>query len=299
MLKPIGLTMLTATLLCGQSITLAPGSQTPAAATQMQCVAGQANQPYCCQLAEKGTIPQWENYPNSMFLTKRTGTEQGAKEYYALVDPNNQRTTLAGFWKANGWNPDGSAADEARTIFLNNNDLGLGSDLHCRPNNIQPSSFGTVDISCYVTNYGQPNQNIVGLDDAVQAAQTGNTSKAKRTVGIEFRAQTGLIAFFAYRAVSMPSQGSATRNISVDFDGFGPKFVPGICTNCHGGNYFPGTANVGASFLAADLSTFRYSSQQGYTRGDQERNFKQQNIDALAANCVVCDFRVDLWVVWK
>jgi len=155
--------------------------------------------------------------------------DQDALNYYSVVDPQKLRTTLGDWWKANGFNKtDGSAPSATKVAYLNHNDLGFGRDMHMVQN-------GSV-VSSWVANYSLtapfPDQNPLSAD----AALAEEPSQSIATVCMEYSAVEGasdnrpFVKFFVYAGVGP----TAARIDSADLDGRGQKFVPQLCTVCHG-----------------------------------------------------------------
>lgn len=266
---------------------------------------------YCQQVVQNGMVAGHEYIPpyssdlsKSTFLTRRKNAKgHSPTEYYGLVDPGDTySTTLAGWWMKNGWDNNGkpqTGKTEARTVFLNNNDLGYVRDFHCIPGDLKPTDFpavmGTVNVACWVTNYSKANQEIANvaafpptvntatLQAAFTAAEDMVASKAEATVVMEYRKDTGLVTFFAYdKPPAGGKLGNAMRDGASDQDGFGKKDVPGMCNNCHGGVDYAGNADVRGNFIVFDLSTFLFPSNEPWRRMDKEGAFKQQNLAVLA-----------------
>src|SRR5262249_1058447 len=125
-------------------------------------------------------LPPYSGYTQgqntSNFLTRRGNVEAAATPaaYYQKVvgadyqSPNNcgrgARCTLGGWLQANGWNSDGTPKNgkEARTVFLNNNDLGYVRDMHCLSKDIDPDLVSESLVACWVTNYSTANQEVLG-----------------------------------------------------------------------------------------------------------------------------------------
>lgn len=206
-----------------------------------------------------------------VFLTRKgVGSAGQAAAYYAAIDPLDRRETLGEFWAENGFDPlDGSGG--VRTSFINHNDLGFGRDMHCRANGS--------DVACYVTNYGEPDQAPGNFD----LASTANPADAVATVAMEYSAIEGagatrVVKFYAYAG---GSAGGALLD-SADLDKSGPKFLPHLCLNCHGGD--AGGSDLGASFREFDVYSFRDSSGSNPDVANgiadvlaQEPNFLLQN----------------------
>jgi hypothetical protein len=276
---------------------------------------------------KKEYIPPYKGYVAgqavSAFLTREDNGGNTTATYYKVVVGNNYvapnncgnnaRCTLGGWLMANGWNADGTptkagqppcAGCEARTVFLNNNDLGYVRDMHCRSKDIDPQVQGT-NVACWVTNYSSPNQEVPGppfafppvpdetrLAADFKSAEAMDATKAQATVTMEYRVIAGVnngnpvVTFIAYGnpAGNPPVLGSAPIAETSDQDGFSGKPVPGMCNNCHGGPSYDGTGNANGVFIVFDLSTFLYSTDAGWKRADLEPIFKLQNMAVLVTN---------------
>jgi hypothetical protein len=202
-----------------------------------------------------------------------TGTDAQAIGYYQGLDSGlsyngttwsgGTHSTLGAWWQQAGFASDGSGG--TRAAYLNNNDLGFGRDMHIIRDNVTGNVFG------YVTNYGNHDQNPGNAD----LAQTADKTKAVATVAMEYTPLSGspgqVVKFFVFKG----GDGNAPLINSADLDGFGQKFVPNLCENCHGGEtYLPATAatptvvdlslrpslaaTVGASFREFDTDSFKY-----------------------------------------
>lgn len=286
---------------------------------------------YAEQVVTNGMDPNQEYIPpyggyvkgrnESNFLTERTNDEATAADYYTMIvtdangeydpDPTKckaKRCTLGGWFMANGWNNDGTPKNgkEARTVFLNNNDLGYVRDMHCLSKDIDPGLVSESVVACWVTNYSGPNQEVTDLKkfppqpDAtriqpdLRAAENRDVTKAQASVNMEYREFTingqkkQLVTFIAYGNPVDGQLGAAKIVPGSDQDGFGDKPVPGMCNNCHGGRNFT-SANVrnknpdiGGNFIVFDLSTFIFSKDPKWTRTDLEPAFQQQNMAVFA-----------------
>lgn len=143
-------------------------------------------------------------------------------------------------------------------------------------------------IACYVTNYGPapgslpspefPNgypDEDAALQDAV-AAKLGQVPppRAFATVAMEYSSPaqaSNSVRFYVY-----DDKGERANSAALDSEG--QKDVPRMCMACHGGSYNKDTHSVlGASFLPFDLSSFRYSQTPGFTREEQEEEFRKLN----------------------
>lgn len=215
---------------------------------------------------------------------KGTGSQARAEGYYGAIDPDGLRLTLGDWWGVNGFDAtDGSGG--VRTSFLNHNDLGFGRDMHCRTaaaiGAIGDPVAGDVDVACYVTNYGEPDQELGNAN----LAQVADQNSAIATVAMEYSAvedqnpDDRIVKFYVFGG----GNAAAPRATAADLDKAGPKFVPNLCLVCHGGNYNPADEanptfneiNVGASFREFDTHSFRYPSTN--PQAAQEPAFLEQN----------------------
>jgi hypothetical protein len=232
----------------------------------------------CHPATVKLGIPDWAGFPGSAFLTfPGGGSLAETVGYYEEVNPGSSydgvtetwsggtRDTLGAWWAQAGFGPNGEDNGGIRAAYLNHNDLGFGRDMHIR-------NVGG-DVYAYVTNYGAPDQNPINADNAL--AQDPGTRGA--TVCMENTVQPGVpgrvVKFFVYAG----NGGGALAKLinSANLDGFGEKFVPNLCQNCHGGEFYapvvPGSpslldvslranlvAPIGATFREFDIPAFRF-----------------------------------------
>ena len=221
---------------------------------------------------------------NSFLVFKGKGTQAQADGYYAAVDPNNERTTLGAWWAKNGFTFDasGNPTNGVRTSYLNFNDLGSGRDMH-----FLQRADGTV--AAYVTNYGLFNQDHGNADLA--ATRTNPTATVCMEYGpVEGQGATRIVKFFVYNGGDFSF--NAPRVGAADLDGFEPKFVPNLCLNCHGGNYFPANVatpslaeiNMGASFRELDIATYKFPEGRLTANNTEKAAFKNQNLIVKGLN---------------
>jgi fibronectin type 3 domain-containing protein len=211
--------------------------------------------------ASNGALLQtWNGELTATLLTSNVLASLGmessisANNYYALIDPDGQFSTLsswlvhAGFEDENGEPVNDAGIVSA--IYLNNYDLGFGRDMRLRKDN-------NGNVYSYVTNY-----------PSVEAALEARGEFA--TVVMEYSENPDpagenakIVKFYAY--VPDERSGDHIRSASMNFDGAGEKFVPGVCTACHQSN--PGTrqytdvseADINATFMPWDLDSFLYA----------------------------------------
>jgi len=203
------------------------------------------------------------------------GTEDQAVGYYQALDSalhfdpvtktwsGGTHSTLGDWWAQAGFDP-ATGAGGTRASYLNHNDLGFGRDMHMLK---KP----TGEVYAYVTNYGDHDQNPANADDALN--QSPATQGA--TVAMEYTPLAGVAGNIVKFFVFNNGQASGKLVNSADLDGFGQKFVPNLCVNCHGGEFYspanPASptplevslrpslaATIGASFREFDTASFRY-----------------------------------------
>jgi len=203
-------------------------------------------------------------------------TEATANAYYSAVDPTNERLTLGAWWAKNGFTFDASGVptNAVRTSYLNFNDLGSGRDMY-----FLKRADGTV--AAYVTNYGLFNQDHGNADLAANRTMPGATV-AMEYGPVEGQGPTRIVKFFVYAGGDFAS--NAPRAPAADLDGFGPRFVPNLCLNCHGGDYSnpaaptPADINMGASFRELDIATYKFPGGRLVANDAEKTAFREQNL---------------------
>jgi len=263
--------------------------------------------------------PQFRGFPDrTPFLTFKegfdvdfVGSDAEARAYYQQVDPQGLRTfdaagnrkALRDWWLLNGFGPNGlgdGTAKVVRTAYMNNNDLGFGRDMYCLQRNPDPS--GRFDVACYVTNYSKKAPDPRFGVDRLVLQDPGNADLAFGNKGVPDRSLAIATVCMEYSAVESASGAAPTRVVKFfvydggDGTGFvrtsanldnnqsqtnAEKFVPKLCLACHGGVFAPQRADLAASFIGFDLESFRYSTQVGASRAEQEPAFKLQNLMVL------------------
>lgn len=215
---------------------------------------------------------------NSFLVFKGAGNLAQTDGYYGAVDPGDDRLTLGDWWNENGFtfDVDGVPTNAVRTSYLNDNDLGFGRDMY-----FMERVDGTV--AAYVTNYGDPDQNPGNADSAANRINPG------ATVCMEYgpvagQGPTRIVKFFVYAGADFAE--NAPRQPSADLDGFGAKFIPNLCLNCHGGNYFPSDPgsptfaeiNMGAAFRELDIATYKFPGGALVANNAEKTAFREQNL---------------------
>jgi hypothetical protein len=209
---------------------------------------------------------------------KGVGDLAQAEGYYKAVDPNDERLTLGAWWTKNGFvfDPNGIPTNAVRTSYLNFNDLGSGRDMYFKQN-----PDGTA--AAYVTNYGPFNQDHGNADLAANRNTPGATVSMEYGP-VEGQGTTRIVKFLVFAGNG--GGANASRQPGADLDGFGIKFVPNLCLNCHGGAYSPANAtaptfaevNMGASFRELDIATFKFPGGRADVNATEKTAFKQQNL---------------------
>lgn len=215
------------------------------------------------------------------FLTRKgIGSTQEAQAYYDTIDPNHTKTTLGDWLAQNGFTSI-FPAETAHAVYFNNGDLQIGRDMYCR---MALPTTPALRVACYVTNYGPapgtatyPDET-TALADAVAAQNPNAVKKPFATVAMEYNG-TPIFGLGNPRQVDFyvfDAQGNRIQAAALDSEG--AKAIPQMCMACHGGSYDTQTHHVtGASFLPFDVFSFHYSQTQGYTRADQEEQFRKLN----------------------
>lgn len=220
-------------------------------------------------------------------------TAASARAYYAMIDPQQQRTSLLDWLKMNGflaaartgfaWS-DIEASSTVHATYTNNFDLGFGRDMYARvgacsdgaaPQIGQPldmARVGNCDIAAVVINY-----------PSLEAA----TKKLNPVlaVAMEYTATAGsggrrIVQFYTF-APDLNS-GQFKRVLSANLDGRGEKFMPQVCTVCHGGTpggldgngAYRNAGDVNATFLPWDLDAFLFADAEG---ASSDRSYSDQS----------------------
>ena len=235
--------------------------------------------------AKNGALLQtWNGELSATLLTTNVlaalGLENSisANNYYALLDPQGQFSTLsnwleyAGFEDAYGEPVDDAGISHA--LYLNNFDLGFARDMWMRKD-------ANGNVYSYVTNYPTLEAALEGRGEFAVVAM--EYSENPDTDGENAK----IVKFYAF--VPDERNGDFIRSPSMNFDGAGEKFLPGVCTACHQSN--PGTrqftdvseADIDATFMPWDLDSFLYAhaSDPEYIEPTLDASkFSQEVLDA-------------------
>lgn len=223
----------------------------------------------------------------------QTNTQAYADAYYAAIDPNSNRTTLAAWKSVNGFG--NGTGDERKVVFGDKNDLGYGRRMTARQS---PDGSLAFMVDNYLVETGSQGYTYSSVN--IDAAVVQSSQRFVSVSAIEYSDLDGpggvngpkFVKFYNFAA-------DGSRNTMVDQDGLGDKAMPHICVNCHGGRadrltttgLFPLVANA-ASQQAGDVSarlqvlkvhTFDFSKLKDpttnsvRTRASQEADMKVIN----------------------
>jgi hypothetical protein len=194
--------------------------------------------------------------------------EAVAQAYYATIDPDNLRTTLAGWKEVNGFN----AASVNKIVnacgYLNVGDLGFYRSITM----VQDKRRGyRGNIAFMTVNYG---------NSAVACAGTPQGS----IVNMEYSPgpDGDRISKFSVYAPDTDADAGARRTHTA-FPNSEELYVPAACFSCHGGDddatspissYNDGSGETNATFLLFDVATMTFD---GVSQKKLERKFKKFN----------------------
>lgn len=193
-------------------------------------------------------------------------------------------TTFEAWKTAFGFSPRG--ADETleewrvRTdtvVYYNKNELGLGREIGCAEFSDGP---GLTGVACFVTNYG-----VAFNDQHNSLLATVHGDHPKNTVCISYRPsfeEEYQVQFYVYGP-------SGNRQEWAQLDTFGPRPVPHICMNCHGGTYdMSKHLAKNARFLPMDPNVLVFPEEgpgvpRSATRAGQEEAMRKINVASMAS----------------
>jgi hypothetical protein len=156
-------------------------------------------------------------------------------------------------------------------VYYNKNELGLGRELGCGLFDDGKDAQGNqlTGIGCYVSNYGTMFRDI---NNSLRLAAEG--LHYKNTVCITYRpsAAPGYeVQFYTYN-------GDNERREWAQLDTLGPRPLPQVCMNCHGGSYDNDKHLAKfARFLPMDPNVVVFPETPGTTRADQEERIRVIN----------------------
>jgi hypothetical protein len=160
-------------------------------------------------------------------------------------------------------------------IYFNKNELGLGRELGCAEFDDGKAEDGTqlTGVACYVVNYGTAFRDVVNsLPLAVEGLHP------KNTVCITYRPSMPAnyqVQFYTYN-------GDGDRREWAQLDSLGPRPLPQVCMNCHGGSYDSERHLAKyARFLPMDPNVVVFpppGTPGGVTREAQEERIRKLNL---------------------
>ena len=229
-------------------------------------------------------------FPNPIVDTAgnfETDTNAFAQAYYAAVDPNSERSTLAG-WKNK--NQFGTGGQEFVAVFRDVRDLGYGRRMTGRRNADGSIAFfvENYDVSNVPGGYSQINVDAAVVQDPKWHVGTNaiEWSPAQCTAAdpVDCSASVNFTKYFNFDPVT------GQRQNTLNLDGRGQKSMPGICINCHGGRADPLTpqstyalvenslsrkrGDVQARLQTFNVDSFEWATTPTFTRADQEAVLK-------------------------
>ena len=236
-------------------------------------------------------------FPNSVVLASgefETNTTAYTEAYYAAIDPNNRKDTLAKWKTANQF---GTGGEEELVVFRDVRDLAYGRRLTGRRNadgsvaflvenyqvSIAPSGYSTINADAAVAADPRWHENTNAIEWSCDPAAPGENPATCRKFA----------KFFNFSVVT------GQRQLAVDLDGRGTKAMPGPCLTCHGGRADPLTPvdpTIGQRRFALlnnsvtgkrgdtlarlqpfHVDSFEWSRAAGFTRAAQEAMLKKFN----------------------
>lgn len=198
-----------------------------------------------------------------------TGVSEGFENgYYQKTDPNNLRTTYPDWLAVNGFAAQGQAPgpNEVEATYFNNGDLRLGREMHC-------IEHDTGNIACATINYGAPGS-IDLSESSLQEAIDRLGPLAAVTMEFNPSDLENTVNFAAYNLQSDEQE----RIEYLQLDNEHAKSVPGVCLNCHSGEFNPETNSVtGATFLPFDIETFKFQEKGEFSEAALSESLRGLN----------------------
>jgi Carboxypeptidase regulatory-like domain len=227
-----------------------------------------------------------------------------------------QTGTLEGWKTAFGFgaDPNSPTNGEVRATYYNNADLGFGRDMHCRT--IAGALLFSHTVACYVSNYGDGTKTF-GSDPQTAIGRAGSNTGRLATVAMVYSFSTlGIIGHplppqvdrvsfyvFSNNNPANPTDPNDGKLVtSAILDGEGAKAVPGLCLDCHGGQYDPAAHKAQkANFLPFDAPSFIFGiSQRALLDSSQREAIRQLNAMVKSATYArpTISQLIDGWYQW-
>ena len=219
-------------------------------------------------------------------------TLQSARAYYAAIDPAGERKTFLNWLKVNEFlTPDRTsfswrdleASAGAHGVYTNNFDLGFGRDMYARivncegaaPQLGQPiprAAIGNCTIAAAVVNYASLEAASKKLNPVLIVAMEYSQPRDS---------DHRFVQFYTYAPDSVT--GRFEQVMSANLDGRGEKYMPQVCTVCHGGTpgglttagAYQNGGDLHATFLPWDLDAFLFSDTEGR---NADRSYGDQSL---------------------
>jgi mono/diheme cytochrome c family protein len=219
----------------------------------------------------------------------KTNDASYAAAYYATIDPNDERTTLADFQAVNGM-----GAGDTHVIFRDTKDLGYGRDMYFHDK-------GGGEYAFYVNNFvvtDLPGETYgpLNLDAAIAQVDEYHIGTNAIEYGpIDIDGVPGPddvngdgvsdAADYFPRFYNFSADPPFERRDTVDLDGKGEKAMPVPCIVCHGGRAdallpdgsFPRSGDTFSQLQPLDVGTFEYADASPWTRAEVEVGLKAIN----------------------
>src|SRR5262249_42964251 len=145
--------------------------------------------------------------------------------YYAAIDPTNAKDTLAKWKAANGF--DSGTGSQVTAVFGDVRDLGYGRRMTGRRNADGTLAFF---VENYIFNAGVAyGYSRLNLDGAIVRDPKSLLFVNASEVSPGPAGGASFAKFFNFNG------GTGARELALDLDGRGSKFMPGPCVTCHGG----------------------------------------------------------------
>ena len=178
-------------------------------------------------------------FPNPIVDTSgnfQTDTDAFAQAYYAAVDPNSERNTLAA-WKSK--NQFGMGGQEFVAVFRDVRDLGYGRRMTGRRNADGSIAFfvENYNVNSVPGGYSQVNVEAAVVRDPKWHVGTNAIEWSPAQCTAADPPDCAAAVKFAKYFNFDPNTGQ--RQNALDLDGRGQKAMPGICISCHGGRADP------------------------------------------------------------
>jgi hypothetical protein len=197
-------------------------------------------------------------------------TRESAGAYYAVLDPNAQKTTLAAWLQQNCFDPNDlnyGAGEKGFTVehadYTNNFDLAFGRDMYfatCANGNMASVVVNYPSLGAAVNRIGA--FLVVAMEYTPAAGSTAPcfTNPADPTTN------TGACFTKFYAFAPDDRTGVFQRVQSANFDRRGQRYLPGACTACHGGTPgftpgqpYPNSGNIDAAFMPWDVGSMLFA----------------------------------------